>query len=496
MIDWVLEKILKQEQERQETELELIASENYVSSDVMHAYANVFTNKYSEGYPGARYYGGQVNVDTLEELTQHRALRLFGLLETAKNIVWYDSNEWAAHESVSEKIHHDLSMAPWAVNVQPLSGSPANLSVYMWVLKPWDTVLAMDLQAGGHLTHGHKLNWSAIYYNFISYGVLQDTYDIDYEDLRSKALAQKPVMIIAGFSAYVKNIDRARFAAIADEVSEVHGYRPLLMADIAHIAGLIAGGALSSPFPYMDIITTTTHKTLRGPRGALIYVRKGLRDVKWNYGGDSVFREGGVNEGSDSRKSGKNSVDGKPVLHDLEKEINRGVFPGLQWGPHEHVIFAKAVAFAEVLQPSFHVYAKRVIDNAKELAHELVALGRDVLTGDTENHIVLFDVTKKKTLDGSRAPTGLTGKSAERLLENVGISVNKNLLPFDERTPMDPSGIRVGTPALTTRGLSPEEVKQVASIVSRALDAWDDHTTVMILKTEVSALCARFPLPY
>ena len=509
MIDWVLQKILQQEQERQATELEMIASENYVSQDVMQAYANVFTNKYSEGYPGARYYGGQMYVDKLEELTQHRALRLFGLLETAKDIVGFDSSDWISHESTAEKIHRDLSIAPWGVNVQPLSGSPANLAVYMGVLKPWNTVLAMDLQAGGHLTHGHKLNWSAIYYNFISYGVLPDTYEIDYEGARCKALAEKPAMIIVGFSAYPKTIDRARFAAIADEVSEVHGYRPLLMADIAHIAGLIAGGAISSPFPYMDIVTTTTHKTLRGPRWALIYMRKGLRDANGRYGSDSVFRDESVNN------MGTSSADTqKKVLRDLEKEINRGVFPGLQGGPHEHIILAKAVAFSEALQPWFHTYAAHVIDNAKTLASELVAMGRDVLTGSTENHMVLFDVTKKRSVQieniaweewsepkqnlifWERQPTWLTGKSAERILEEVGISVNKNLLPFDARTPMDPSGIRVGTPAITTRGLWQAEVKLVASIISRALDAGDDHTQMLILKTEIGALCARFPLMY
>lgn len=499
MIDGILQKILKDEHERQATELEMIASENYVSWDVMQAYGNVFTNKYSEGYPGARYYGGQVYVDRLEELTQHRALRLFGLLETPKEKVGFDSATWAANEAVAEKVHRDLSLAPWAVNVQPLSWSPANLAVYMWVLKPGDTVLAMDLQAWWHLTHGHKLNWSAVYYNFISYGIVPETYELDYDDIRSKALEHKPAMILAGFSAYPKNIDRSRFAAIADEVSKVHGYRPLLMADIAHIAGLIAWGVLSSPFPYMDIVTTTTHKTLRGPRGALIYMRKGKRDTQGWYGTDWVFRDGNV----------------QGDLRDLEKEINRGVFPGLQWGPHEHVIMAKAVAFAEVLQPSFHTYAEHVVENARLLASELVALWRDVLTGTTENHMVLLDVTKKRTVAvdenmqdvdawnshntfvfGERQPTWLTGKSAELILERVGISVNKNLLPFDTRTPMDPSGLRLGTPAITTRWLWVQDIKTVASIISRALDAGDHYDTLTILKAEIAALCARFPLWY
>ncbi len=421
MIDPQLSDILAHEYARQSDELEMIASENYVSKDVMQAYANVFTNKYSEGNPWARYYGGQEYVDQLEVETQKRALRMFGVSEEQRG-----------------------------VNVQPLSGSPANLAVYMWVLKPWDTVLAMDLNAWGHLSHGHKLNASAIYYNFLPYGVKPDSYDIDYDDLRSKALEHKPAMIVAWFSAYPKTLDRQRFAAIADEVSETHGYRPLLMADIAHIAGLIAWEAISSPFPYFDIVTTTTHKTLRGPRGALIYYRK-----------------------------------------PLEKQINRGVFPGLQWWPHEHVIFAKAVAFNEVLQPSWKEYAAKVIANAKLLASELVALGRPVLTWTTENHIVLLDTTKRNNAD-----TWLTGKIAEKVLEDIGISVNKNLLPFDTRSPMDPSGLRLWTPAITTRGLWADEIKQVASIISRGLENYQNTDALVALKQEVKELCGEFPLRY
>ncbi len=297
MIDKKLSDILSHEQQRQAEWLEMIASENYVSKDVMQAYANIFTNKYSEWNPGARYYGWNEFVDDLERETQSRALQMFWVS---------DSDRW--------------------VNVQPLSWSPANLAVYMWVLKPWDTVLAMDLNAWWHLSHGHKLNASAIYYNFVPYGILPDSYEIDYDDIRSKAMELKPAMIIAWFSAYPKTIDWKRFAAIADEVSKTHGYRPILMADIAHIAGLIAGEAISSPFSSFDIITTTTHKTLRWPRWALIYYRK-----------------------------------------NFEKQINRGVFPGLQWWPHEHVIYAKAVAFNEVLQPTWKDYANKVIENAKAL---------------------------------------------------------------------------------------------------------------------------------
>lgn len=421
MIDKKLSDILSQEQQRQAEWLEMIASENYVSKDVMQAYANIFTNKYSEWNPGARYYWWNEFVDELERETQSRALQMFGVS---------DADRW--------------------VNVQPLSWSPANLAVYMWVLKPWDTVLAMDLNAWWHLSHGHKLNASAIYYNFVPYGILPNSYEINYDDIRSKALELKPAMIIAWFSAYPKTIDWNRFAAIADEVSKTHGYRPILMADIAHIAGLIAGEAISSPFSSFDIITTTTHKTLRGPRGALIYYRK-----------------------------------------NFEKQINRGVFPGLQWWPHEHVIYAKAVAFNEVLQSSFKDYAKKVIENAKVLASELVNLWWPVLTGTTENHIVLVDVTKR-----SDSETWITGKIAEEVLEKIWISVNKNLLPFDTRSPMDPSGLRLWTPAITTRWLWIEEIKIVASIISKALEHYSDNEVLENLKNEVKELCKRFSLRY
>lgn len=432
MISKKLSDIVSHELARQENELEMIASENYVSNTVLQAYSNVFTNKYSEWYPGARYYGWQKYVDELEQYTQQLALQIF----------------W-------------LSTEQWAVNVQSLSWSPANLAVYMGILNPWDTVLAMSLNAWGHLSHGHKLNSSAIYYNFISYGVKQWTYDIDYEEIRSKALESRPKMIVAWFSAYPKNIDWENFAAIADEVSNVHGYRPLLMADISHIAGLIAGGVLSSPFSGFDIVTTTTHKTLRGPRGAMIYMKKDDRD--------------------------------------LEKKINRGVFPGLQWWPHVHEIFAKAVALEEILQPDFKSYASKVVENAQLLARELVNLWWDVLTGDTENHIVLVDVTKRKNPSKDNEnwqETTLTWKIAESVLEQIGISINKNLLPFDERKPMDPSGVRIGTPAVTSRWLWVEQMKQLASIISRAWENASDEQMLQQLHKEVQELCEQFPLRY
>lgn len=448
----VLWDILWNELVRQENELEMIASENYVSTRVLRAYSNVFTNKYSEWYPWARYYGGQKNVDELELYTQNLALQIFGLNK---------ENRW--------------------VNVQPLSWSPANLAVYMWTLNPWDTVLAMSLNAGWHLSHGHKLNWSAIYYKFISYGVKPETYDIDYDEIRSKALQEKPAMIVAWFSAYPKNIDWQNFAAIADEVSNIHGYRPLLMVDISHIAGLIAGEVLSSPFPYFDIITTTTHKTLRGPRGAMIYMRRWRRNVEWEY-----------NIGVDFLQWWKMSVEQK----DLEKAINRGVFPWLQWWPHVHEMYAKAVALEEVLQPSFKSYAKKVVQNAKLLADYLRAFGWDVLSDTTENHMILIDVTRKRVPAAGWEPTPLTGKIAEQTLEKVGISINKNLLPFDQRTPMDPSWVRIGTPAITSRWLWEAEMKQIASIISRARENYGDENMLSTLLLEVQELCKKFPLWY
>ena len=481
MIDKKLSDILSHEQQRQAEWLEMIASENYVSRDVMDAYANIFTNKYSEGNPGARYYGGNEFVDDLERYTQYKALQIFWLIPQSES-----TDRRSEQNEKSGNVQSILNTSQRWVNVQPLSWSPANLAVYMWVLKPWDTVLAMDLNAWGHLSHGHTLNASAIYYNFVSYGVKPSTFDIDYDEIRSKAMELKPVMIIAWFSAYPKTIDRKRFAAIADEVSKTHGYRPILMADIAHIAGLIAGEAISSPFPYFDIITTTTHKTLRGPRGALIYYRKFATGRKewWNLWESSVLEETG-----------------------LERKINRWVFPGLQGWPHEHVIYAKAVAFNEVLQPSFKNYAKKVIENAKVLASELVTLWWPVLTGTTENHIVLVDVTsriatsRKEWINlwesSNLETTGrLTWKTAEAVLEKIWISVNKNLLPFDTRSPMDPSWLRLGTPAITTRGLWTNEIKQVASIISRALEHYNDEWVLENLKNEVKELCKKFPLWY
>lgn len=481
MVSDTLKNILSNELARQKNELEMIASENYVSNDVLHAYANVFTNKYSEGYPWARYYGWQIYVDELERYTQKLALQIFDLWKEPP----FEKTEKTLLETIfqdeKQKAIYDEFTQEWGVNVQPLSWSPANLAVYMWVLKPWDTVLAMSLNAGWHLSHWHKLNWSAIYYNFISYGVKPETYEIDYDELRSKALEEQPAMIVAWFSAYPKNIDWLSFAAIADEVSNIHGYRPLLMADISHIAGLIAGGVLSSPFPFFDIVTTTTHKTLRGPRWAMIYMRRWRRNVAWEYDLWVGFLQWW-----------KMSVEQK----DLEKAINRGVFPGLQWWPHVHEMYAKAVALEGVLLPSFKVYAKKVVHNAKVLADYLRAFWWDVLTDTTENHIILIDVTRKRVPAAWREPTPLTGKIAEQTLEKIGISVNKNLLPFDQRTPMDPSGVRIGTPAITSRWLWEADMKQIASIISRAWESYADDSVLSTLRLEVQELCKKFPLWY
>lgn len=433
--DKLLQSLIQAEYKRQQEEIEMIASENYVSAGVMNSLANVFTNKYSEGYPWARYYGGQEVVDKLELLTQKKALRLFNL---DKNI--------------------------WSVNVQPLSGSPANLAVYLGVLKAWDTILGMDLSAGGHLSHGHKLNASGLYYHIVSYGLNPQTMLIDYDDILAKALEHKPKIILAGFSAYPRTLDRNTFATIADKVEKKHGYRPILMADIAHISGLIVGKQLQGPFEKFDIVTTTTHKTLRWPRGALIYCKK-----------------------------------------QYEKAINRGVFPGLQWGPHQHTLVAKCIAFDEAIKASFKQYSKKVIQNAQTLASELQNYGRPIVTGGTENHIILIDTTKKvtisietwaKKLDLFFQETGLSWKKAEKVLETIGISVNKNMIPFDTRAALDPSGLRLGTAALTTRGLGVKEVKLLARIIDQALTFHNKKSLVLELKKEVHTLCKKFPLKY
>lgn len=425
--DTVLFDLIQSESKRQDEEIELIASENYVSRDVLEANGSILTNKYSEGYPGKRYYAGQEFIDQIEQLAIDRARELFGA-------------EY--------------------VNVQPLSGSPANLAVYLWVLKPGDKVLGLSLDQWWHLSHGHPLNFSGLLYEIIPYTLDKDTEIIDMDEVERLALEHKPQMILAWFSAYSRSLDWKRFRQIADKVWAI------LMADIAHIAGLVAGGVLENPVPYCDIVTTTTHKTLRGPRGAIIMSKE---------------------------KFGP--------------QIARAVFPGVQGGPHENLIAAKAVAFKEALDPSFKVYARQVLDNARTFASELMNAGFKIVSKGTDNHLILVDVFSS---------FWLTWKEAEKALELVGLSTNKNMIPYDPRKPLDPSWIRVGTPAATTRGMKEDEMKIIARIFTDAIKAtkevkWynstvedksnmeifenaDLQTKLKTLKTEVLELCKKFPI--
>lgn len=442
--DSKVQQIIEEEIDRQQNELEMIASENYISPEVMKAYSNVFTNKYSEGYPNKRYYWGQKNVDQIERLAQYRALKIFNLIEEV------NENE----TDFKKKFEDKLKDNKWWVNVQPLSWAPANLAVYIGMLNPWDTILSMDLNAGWHLTHWHKLNTSGIFYNIIHYWVDKENFKIDFEEIEKKALENKPALILAWYSSYPRDIDREKFEKIAQKVKEEHWYRPLLMADIAHIAGLIAGGKLNSPFPYFDIITTTTHKTLRGPRWGLIYYKK-----EWN--------------------------------KDINKKINRWLFPWVQGWPHQHIIAAKAVAFGEILKDKRSEYSQKVIENAQTLAKELKDHGWNILTGWTDNHMILMDVTQK-----NNKSTWISWKQAEKILEDVGISVNKNLLPWDERNPMDPSGLRLWTPTLTTRGLWKEQIIQIAEIIDQTLENTEDVKKLKTSKDKIQKICKEFPLNY
>ena len=393
------------EELRQLHGMELIASENYVSPAVLEAMSSVFTNKYSEGYPGKRYYGGQENVDVVEQLAIDRAKQLFG--------------------------------ANFA-NVQPLSGSPANLAVYFALIKPGDKVLGLQLDHGGHLSHGHPVNASGILYNFTQYQVDKNTGRIDMDKVREIALRERPKMILAGFSAYSRNLDWKAFKSIADEIGA------FTMADIAHIAGLIAGKAIESPVPYFDVVTTTTHKTLRGPRGALILT--------------------------------------KDAEH--AKLVDRAIFPGMQGGPHIPQIAAKAVAFGEALRPSFQTYAKNVIANAQRLSAKLTEKGFTIISGGTDNHLIVVDMTSK----------GISGKVAEVVLDEVGISSSRSTIPYDTRKPMDPSGVRLGTAAITTRGFGLEQIDFVADVIDRAIAANGDAAKLKSIKAEVAALCGTYPL--
>ncbi len=395
---------IQHEVERQNEGLELIASENFVSTAILEAAGSVFTNKYAEGYPGRRYYGGCENVDVVEALAIDRAKALFG----------------AEH-----------------VNVQPHSGAQANMAVFLAVLKPGDTILGMNLAHGGHLTHGHPLNFSGKYFNIVPYGVRKDDERLDYEELAVQARAHKPKLIIAGASAYPRVIDFARIRAVADEVGA------LLMTDMAHIAGLVATGVHPSPVPHSDFVTTTTHKTLRGPRGGLVLCRQAHA-----------------------------------------KDLDRAVFPGVQGGPLVHIIAAKAVCLKEASTPEFAAYQRQVVANASRLARVLADGGFRIVSGGTDNHLMLVDVFSR----------GLTGKVAEAALGKAAITVNKNAIPFDQSPPMVASGIRVGTPAVTTRGMTEQDMDAIGSFILRALASHDDEPALAAVKADVEALCERYPL--
>lgn len=410
----IVEKILSQdpavyeamlaEKKRQQSNIELIASENFVSEAVMEAQGSVLTNKYAEGYPGKRYYGGCEHVDVVENIARDRLKEIFG----------------AEH-----------------ANVQPHSGSQANMAVYMTALQPGDTILGMNLSHGGHLTHGSPVNFSGIQYNFIEYGVNKETELIDYEEVRAIAFEHKPKMIVAGASAYSRTIDFAKFREIADEVGAY------LFVDMAHIAGLVAAGLHPNPVPHAHFVTSTTHKTLRGPRGGLIL-----------------------------------------TTEEFAKKIDKTIFPGIQGGPLMHVIAAKAVAFGEARKPEFKDYQAQVIANAKALADSLTAEGIRIVSGGTDNHVMLLDVSALE----------LTGKVAEHVLDEVGITVNKNTIPFDTASPFITSGVRIGTPAVTSRGFKEAEMKEIASIIAKLLKNTEDAEVLKEAKERVATLTSNFPL--
>ena len=416
MKDKQIEELIKAEKKRQTDGLELIPSENYVSSDVLQALGSVFTNKYSEGYPGRRYYGGQENTDQVEQLAINRAKKLF-------------------------KADH--------ANVQPHSGAQANEAVYYAWCEPGDTILAMDLAHGGHLTHGAPVTRSAREYNFIRYGIKNiDTGEIDYEEIRQLALKHKPKIILAGFSAYPRELDYEKFAEIGNEVGA------MLMADMSHIAGLIVSGIAKNPFDYgFHVITTTTHKTLRGPRGGLILSR-------------------GI-VGNPLKKPEK-------TLENLPTLIDRAVFPGTQGGPHMHTIAAKAVAFGEALQPEFKDYAEQIVKNAKRLAEELQKRGFKLVTGGTSNHLILADI---------HSSFGIDGKEAEIAMDKIGLTLNANAIPDDPLPRFRPSGIRLGTPAVTTRGAKEDDMEKIAEWMRQSIDNRDNDEALAELRKEVVEFC-------
>jgi glycine hydroxymethyltransferase len=403
-LDPEIHAAIRNEERRQSTGLELIASENFTYRAVLEATGSVFTNKYAEGYPGRRYYGGCEFVDIVENLAIERAKKLFG----------------AEH-----------------VNVQPHSGSQANMAVYLTVLKPGDTILGMNLSHGGHLTHGHPLNFSGKYYRIIPYGVRKDSETIDYEELEKLAREHKPKIIVVGASAYPRTIDFERIAKVARETGA------MMMVDIAHIAGLVATGEHPSPVPHAEFVTSTTHKTLRGPRSGMVMCRE-----------------------------------------TFAKDLNRSVFPEMQGGPLVHVVAAKAVCFKEAASEDFRIYIRQVVRNAKTLAAKLASRKFRIVSGGTDTHLMLVDVFSK----------GINGKQAEQALDRAGITVNKNAIPFDQNPPLTPSGIRIGTPALTTRGMKESEMEAIGDWIADVLDRIDDTSVQERVRREVEKLCERFPL--
>jgi glycine hydroxymethyltransferase len=405
MKDLVIQQAIAHELGRQRHNIELIASENYVSTDVLEAMGSVLTNKYAEGYPHKRYYGGCEYVDIIEDLARERLIEIFGCEHA---------------------------------NVQPHSGSQANMAVYMTVCQPNDTILGMDLSSGGHLTHGHPMNFSGKLYNFVSYGVKKEDETIDYEDVREKALLVRPKLIVAGASAYSRIIDFKRFREIADEVDAY------LMVDMAHIAGLVASGHHPSPVPHAHFVTSTTHKTLRGPRGGIVLCKK-----------------------------------------EFAQELDKNVFPGIQGGPLMHIIAAKAVSFYEILQSDFKGYQAQVVANAKALADELSKQGFRIVSGGTDNHLVLVDV---------KTNFSLTGKEAEKRLDLVGITCNKNTIPYDSEKPFITSGIRLGSPAMTTRGLKEEQFRQIARWIAIVVKEGDKQEVLDEILIEVKQLTDQYPL--
>ena len=420
-VDPELYEIINREQNREHDTLELIASENFTSPAILEAAGGIMTNKYAEGYPGKRYYGGCIHVDEAENLAIDRLKKLFGV-------------EYA--------------------NVQPHSGSQANMAVFMTFLNPGDTIMGLELSHGGHLTHGSAVNFSGQLYNSISYHVDKETGRVNFDEVRSLALEHKPKMIICGGSAYPRYVEFDKFYEVAQEIGA------FLMADIAHPSGLVAAGVHPSPVPYCDVITSTTHKTLRGPRGGIIMMGKD-RENTW---------------GKIAPKSGRTKM--------ISELLDSSVMPGMQGGPLMHIISAKAIAFGEAIKDEFKVYAKKIVDNAKVMAQEFIEMDYDIVSGGTDTHVVLMDLSNK----------GISGKAAEKALEKAGITVNKNMVPFDQRSPFITSGIRVGTPAITTRNMGSNEMKKIASFINTVVTDADNDDTIQNVKSQVKELCDSFPI--